>query len=79
MAWLDDWYGMTLEDVREYEKKMQEETNERISAEQNAAADAAGESAGDAVDGGSKKSSNPPSGGVTPTTPSGKKSWFSWS
>ena len=22
-AWIDDWYGMTMDDVREYEKEMQ--------------------------------------------------------
>ena len=30
VAWIDDWYGMTIEDVRDYEKKMQKETNERL-------------------------------------------------
>ena len=30
VAWIDDWYGMTIEDVRDYEKKMQQETNERL-------------------------------------------------
>lgn len=29
-AWIDEWYGMTLEDVREYECGMQEQTNEKI-------------------------------------------------
>jgi len=27
---MDDWHGMTLEDVREYEKKIQEETNAKV-------------------------------------------------
>jgi hypothetical protein len=22
-AWIDDWYGMTMDDVRQYEKEMQ--------------------------------------------------------
>ena len=30
VAWLDDWYGMTIDDVRDYETKMQKETNERL-------------------------------------------------
>ncbi|CAG7711635.1 unnamed protein product [Allacma fusca] len=29
-AWIDEWYGMTIEDVREYEVKMQEETNKKV-------------------------------------------------
>ena len=29
-AWIDDWYGMTINDVREYERKMQEETNAKL-------------------------------------------------
>ncbi|CAK9826867.1 Cytoplasmic phosphatidylinositol transfer protein 1 [Anthophora retusa] len=28
-AWIDEWYDMTLEDVREYEQKMQAETNHK--------------------------------------------------
>ncbi|XP_012272585.1 cytoplasmic phosphatidylinositol transfer protein 1 [Orussus abietinus] len=29
-AWIDEWYGMTLEDVRQYELKMHAKTNEKI-------------------------------------------------
>jgi Phosphatidylinositol transfer protein len=29
-VWMDDWHSMTLEDVREYEKKIQEETNAKV-------------------------------------------------
>lgn len=29
-AWIDEWFGMTLEDVREYERKIQEETNRKL-------------------------------------------------
>lgn len=29
-AWLDEWYGMTLEDVRIYERQKQAETNEKV-------------------------------------------------
>ena len=59
VAWIDDWYGMTIEDVRDYEKKMQQETNERLLQEM--------ENAPDTPD------------AATPTTPSAKKGWFSWS
>lgn len=36
-AWIDDWFGMTLEDVREFESKMQEETNIRLMQEREEA------------------------------------------
>ncbi|KAI2655382.1 Cytoplasmic phosphatidylinositol transfer protein 1 [Labeo rohita] len=30
VAWIDEWHGMTLEEVREYERKQQEETNSKL-------------------------------------------------
>ena len=30
VAWLDDWYGMSIEEVRQFESKMQQETNQRL-------------------------------------------------
>lgn len=29
-AWVDEWYGMTLEDIRDYESKMNAETNRKV-------------------------------------------------
>jgi len=29
-AWIDEWFGMTVDDVREYERQMQEETNLKV-------------------------------------------------
>jgi len=29
-AWIDDWYDMTFEDVRAFEKQLQEETNKKV-------------------------------------------------
>ncbi|XP_055716431.1 cytoplasmic phosphatidylinositol transfer protein 1 [Phlebotomus papatasi] len=29
-TWMDEWYNMTMEDVREYEKSKQTETNEKV-------------------------------------------------
>lgn len=29
-TWMDDWHSMTLEEVRDYEKKIQAETNEKV-------------------------------------------------
>ena len=66
---IDDWYDMTINDVREYEEKMQKETNERLLQEIKS-----DNSAGDA------KTPTPPPGATTPTTPGGtKKGWFNWS
>lgn len=61
VAWIDDWYNMTIDDVRHYESQMQKETNERLLLEIEATKDV--------VD----------SAAATPTTPSAKKGWFSWS
>lgn len=29
-AWVDDWYNMTIQDVREYEREMQAKTNIKV-------------------------------------------------
>lgn len=29
-AWVDEWYDMTMDDVREYEKNMHEQTNIKV-------------------------------------------------
>jgi hypothetical protein len=29
-AWIDEWFDMTLEQVREYEKKLNDETNKKV-------------------------------------------------
>jgi hypothetical protein len=39
VVWIDDWYGMTIDDVREYEKQMQQETNERLLKEMESSKD----------------------------------------
>ncbi|XP_061778850.2 cytoplasmic phosphatidylinositol transfer protein 1-like [Nerophis lumbriciformis] len=36
-AWVDEWIDMSLDDVRDYEKKMHEETNVKVCKEQGAA------------------------------------------
>lgn len=67
-AWIDEWFGMTLDDVREYEKKMQEETNEKVRQKASAPS--------------SPEEENSPKlmSHSTPTSPTGgsKKGWFSW-
>ncbi|EDV36991.1 uncharacterized protein Dana_GF13233 [Drosophila ananassae] len=44
-AWLDEWHGMTLEDVRDYERQKQAETNEKINNTSGGANEAAGDAA----------------------------------
>ncbi|KAJ9597551.1 hypothetical protein L9F63_011609 [Diploptera punctata] len=89
-AWIDDWYGMALEDVRAYEQQMQHETNTKVSGGKT---DAAGDSdikspeiiavaEGESVSSGHTPTT--PAASITPTTPNTPntpktKSWFSWS
>ncbi|XP_036824470.1 cytoplasmic phosphatidylinositol transfer protein 1 isoform X5 [Oncorhynchus mykiss] len=35
VAWTDEWHGMSLEDVREYERQIQEQTNSKLKSTQN--------------------------------------------
>jgi len=49
-AWLDEWHGMTLEDVRAYERQKQAETNEKIHNTSGGANEAAGDAATQASD-----------------------------
>jgi len=78
-AWIDEWFGMTLEDVRDYETRMQQETNEKVRVNP-------GSEPGTPLEeeaGGSlfaTPSSTPAETPTSPTTPGGgKKGWFSWS
>ncbi|XP_041425581.1 cytoplasmic phosphatidylinositol transfer protein 1 [Xenopus laevis] len=36
VTWMDEWYGMSLEDVRKFEKKLQEETNCKVNSQKKA-------------------------------------------
>ncbi|CAH2980857.1 unnamed protein product [Chilo suppressalis] len=73
-AWMDDWYNMTIDDVREYESEMQAKTNIKMkdtieNVEQ-----------GEEIKFDSSKPNtpkSPKSPGATPTSEA--KSWFSWS
>ena len=74
-AWIDEWFGMSLQDVRDYEVKMQEETNEKVKMAGSAppTPQPLEEEAGGSAYG------TPAS---TPTSPgsagSQKRGWFSW-
>ncbi|XP_050351288.1 cytoplasmic phosphatidylinositol transfer protein 1-like [Nymphalis io] len=75
-TWMDEWFNMTIEDVRSYEKEMQTKTNMKVKTALEEA-----ENSQEGQD--SKKSSQPPTP-KTPKSPLGtpsseSKSWFSWS
>lgn len=82
-AWIDEWYGMSLGDVRVYEGKMQQETNTKVAA----AGSLSGAGDADATRGEDEavvtalESSRTESPAIenTPTTPKSPRSWFSWS
>ncbi|KAJ8392839.1 hypothetical protein AAFF_G00070430 [Aldrovandia affinis] len=40
VAWTDEWHGMNLEEVREYEKELQEQTNSKVKSTQSNAGSA---------------------------------------
>ncbi|KAH0952711.1 hypothetical protein HN011_008684 [Eciton burchellii] len=65
-TWIDEWYDMTLENVRQYEQKMQAETNEKVRLRNQLNETQADTS-----------SSSMPSTPKSPTQSS--RSWFSWS
>ncbi|XP_059479824.1 cytoplasmic phosphatidylinositol transfer protein 1 [Neocloeon triangulifer] len=69
-AWMDEWHGMTIEDVREYEQKIQEETNTKVLQELGVAAENAEKEEGD---GDEEKEAKDAEG-----QPNAQKSWFSW-
>ncbi|XP_076300019.1 cytoplasmic phosphatidylinositol transfer protein 1 [Lasioglossum baleicum] len=78
-TWIDEWYDMSLEDVREYEQKMQAETNEKVRLRN--------------LSNENPITSSTPTTPTTPTTPNASvpsspvpksptpssRSWFSWS
>ncbi|XP_075897021.1 cytoplasmic phosphatidylinositol transfer protein 1b [Nelusetta ayraudi] len=41
VAWLDEWHGLSLEEVREYEQEMQEKTNDKVKCSHNGTGPAA--------------------------------------
>jgi len=78
-AWIDEWFGMTLEDVRDYEARMQEETNEKV--RQKGSLPNTPQPIEDEAGGSTPNFVTPNSTPAnTPTSPTGgnKKGWFSW-
>ncbi|XP_057321885.1 cytoplasmic phosphatidylinositol transfer protein 1 isoform X1 [Microplitis mediator] len=67
-AWIDEWHDMTLDDVREYEKKMHAATNEKIQPKTEPANPSQPQTPSGSI----------PSSPKSPTA-SANRSWFSWS
>lgn len=79
-AWIDEWYGMSLADVRNYECEMHRQTNSKVTELLNPGTSPISEPPPLI----SKTPATPRSPGTpkTPTTPTdtpASKSWFSWS
>ena len=82
VAWIDEWHGMTIEDVRDYEETMQQETNLRlrrdinisrsISVDQTAAQNAMR----DEIDALESKAAAPTSASDASSSQVSKKGWF---
>lgn len=73
-TWVDEWYGMTIADVRIYECEMQRETNEKVVQEKPEDEEESAEAKGDSNQG----ESSLMNGLGSPKSPS-SGGWFSWS
>ncbi|KAL4715918.1 hypothetical protein ACJJTC_013218 [Scirpophaga incertulas] len=76
-VWMDDWYNMTIEDVREYEKDMQAKTNIKLQATIDNVDSAADKHEDNKRDSKPNTPRSPKSPAATPSSEA--KSWFSWS
>ncbi|XP_026761738.1 cytoplasmic phosphatidylinositol transfer protein 1 [Galleria mellonella] len=77
-AWMDEWYNMTIEDVREYEREMQAKTNIKLKTTiENAAGKSDAEEATKSQPDTPKSPKTPKSSGSTPSAET--RSWFTWS
>ncbi|XP_014367265.2 cytoplasmic phosphatidylinositol transfer protein 1 [Papilio machaon] len=75
-TWMDEWFNMTIEDVRNYEKDMQEKTNMKIKVCLDNAEES--EKAKETSQPQTPKSPKTPKSGSS--TPSAEgRSWFNWS
>lgn len=81
-VWMDHWHGMTMEDVRQYELQMQQETNTKVlqpesatTAEEQPIDEANAEKEVDE----SEEKETEGASGESVETPKAAKSWFSWS
>lgn len=65
VAWLDQWFNMTEEDVRKYEKEMHTVTNEKVLQQQQTVS--------------TTPISSPIDSGLPEEATPTRRSWFSWS
>lgn len=77
-AWIDEWFGLGIQDVRDYETRMQAETNEKVRqpGSEPGTPQPLEEEAGGSMLGSPATS---PTDSNTPTSPEKKKGWFNWS
>ena len=75
-AWIDEWFGMGIPDVRDYETRMQEETNEKV---RQAGSEPSTPQPVEEEAGGSVFTTPASSPAQTPSSPEKKKGWFNWS
>ncbi|KAJ0176619.1 hypothetical protein K1T71_007798 [Dendrolimus kikuchii] len=76
-AWMDEWYNMTIEDVRDYERDMQAKTNIKLKTAAETAAEAIED---DGRKSGSQTPRTPRSPKSTSSTPTAEgRTWFNWS
>ncbi|XP_045497940.1 cytoplasmic phosphatidylinositol transfer protein 1 [Colias croceus] len=78
-TWMDEWFNMQIEDVRNYEKDMQAKTNIKV---KTAMENAEGQETSDNSQPETPKSPKSPKTPKSPSatgTPTESKSWFSWS
>jgi len=76
-AWIDEWFGMSLQDVRDYETKMQEETNAKVC--EKGSCPPTPQPVEDEAGGSTPGFVTPASTPTSPTGPTQKRGWFSWS
>jgi len=78
-AWIDDWIDMSIEDVRDFERKMQQETNEKVCRE--ASQPNTPEPLENEAGGTTPNFATPPDTPQNCSSPqsAGKKGWFNWS
>ncbi|XP_037294376.1 cytoplasmic phosphatidylinositol transfer protein 1-like [Manduca sexta] len=77
-AWMDEWFNMTLDDVREYEREMQVKTNIKLKATLE---NVEGKEEDDKSDSSKPQTPRTPkSSKSSSSTPTGEnRTWFNWS
>lgn len=80
-AWMDEWYNMTIDDVREYEKEMQTKTNIKLKATiENSDLKLIEGHEGKSNSSTPQTPKTPKSSKSSSSTPTGEgRSWFNWS